>query len=392
MIMKKVVFLTGTRADFGKMKPLMQACEEMPDIKPYVYVSGMHLLEKYGSTYREILKEEYSNVFLQRNRSDSPYMDINLATLIKDFSDYVRQIRPDLIMVHGDRIDALAGAIVAMLNGICLGHIEGGEVTGTVDEAIRHAISKMANIHFTANNESYFRLKQMGEDENDIFVIGSPDIDIMLSNQLPSLDDVKKRYHIHFKQYGILIYHPVTSELDRLASDISVVVEALKESGENYLIIYPNNDTGSEMILSCYDQVQGNPYFQFFPSISFEPFLTLLKNAKFIIGNSSCGVREACVYGIPAIDIGTRQKNRYSTEIMPNIRNVNADIEQILQAISEVGDYRIASSYFGDGNSAKKFAKILGGEYVWKRNMQKCFRDTLDTRKAIAIYHNEVCF
>lgn len=390
--MKKLVFLTGTRADYGKMKPLMHACENMPDIGVHIYVSGMHLLERYGCTYREVLGDNYSNVRLQETAADSPYMDVNLAALVADFSAYVREINPNMIVVHGDRIDALAGAIVAMLNGVCLGHIEGGEITGAVDESIRHAISKMANLHFVANNESYFRLRQLGENADDIYIIGSPDIDVMLSGDLPAPNHVKETLGIPFSEYSILIYHPVTNETDRLCGDICTVMDAVVASGKNYVIIYPNNDTGTEIVLQKYREFQGDDRFRFFPSIRFELFLTLLKNAQFIIGNSSCGIREACVYGVPAIDIGTRQKERYVPELLPNIRHVEADKQEILKAIQEIEDYRVSSSYFGDGSSAKKFVEILRRGDIWKTNTQKRFLDTPDTKRAIAMYHNEVCF
>ena len=344
--MKKVVFITGTRADFGKLKPLIQVCLDIQELTSYVYVSGMHLLETYGRTYREILKENYPNIRLQKNRCDAPYMDINLARLVEDLSTYIREIQPDLIIVHGDRIDAMAGGIVAMLNGIRLGHVEGGEVTGTVDEAIRHSISKMANIHFVANNESFLRLRQMGEDERNIFVIGSPDIDVMLSGDLPALAEVKREYQIPFAEYAVLIHHPVTSELERLREDIQNIMKAVERSRDNFIVVYPNNDSGTGQILSCYAQYQNLPQFRFFPSLPFEVFLTLLKHARYIIGNSSCGVREACVYGIPAIDIGTRQKNRYVPGLLPNIQHVEADVNQILQAIADISAYRVATSYF----------------------------------------------
>lgn len=390
--MKKIVFVTGTRADFGKLKPLIQASLEEQGVDTYVYVSGMHLLEAYGGTYREILKENYPNVRLQNNRCDTPYMDVNLARLVEDLSEYAREIRPDLIIVHGDRIDAMAGAIVAMLNGIRLGHVEGGEVTGTVDEAIRHAISKMANIHFVANNESFLRLRQMGEDERNIFIIGSPDIDVMLSENLPDLVEVKQKYHIPFSAYAVLIHHPVTSELDRLAEDIQNIMEALERSGDDFIAIYPNNDSGTEQILSCYAQYRDSAHFRFFPSLPFEVFLTFLKNAKYIVGNSSCGVREACVYGVPAIDIGTRQQNRYVPELLPNIQHVDADTEQILRAIEDASSYRVATSYFGDGRSAERFGCLLKEERIWNTKVQKCFLDAEETKRAIQIYHNEVCF
>ena len=389
---KKIVFLTGTRADFGKMKPLMKVCEEHKDITLYVFVSGMHLLAKYGNTYKEIQRENYTNVHLQKTAPDSLHMDINLSRLINDFSEFVREIHPDMIVVHGDRIDALAGAIVAMLNNILLGHIEGGEVTGTVDESIRHAISKMSNLHFVANNESLIRLKQLGEDDNSIFVIGSPDIDVMLSDDLAPLNIIKEKWGIHYDEFAIAIYHPVVSELDNLNDDINEFLSALVLSEKNYIIIYPNNDSGSEIILEAYKKIEKNEHFKFFPSLPFEEFLVLLKNASFVIGNSSCGVREACVYGIPAIDIGTRQKNRYSPELLGNIQNISANESEILKAISDVDDFRVASSYFGEGNSANKFAEILADNNVWAINTQKVFFDSVETQKAIKLYHNEICF
>lgn len=390
--MKRVVFLTGTRADFGKMKPLINICETLAEIEPYVYVSGMHLLPQYGSTYREVKKENYQNITLQPNHEFSAQMDINLSRLIADFSAYVKQIEPDLIVVHGDRIDALGGAIVAMLNGILLGHIEGGEVTGTVDESIRHAISKMANLHFVSNEESLIRLKQLGEDVNHIFVIGSPDIDIMLSDSLPDWESVKKKHSISFDTYAILIQHPVVSEVDKLDHDMDEILSAVCASEKNYIVIYPNNDTGSHTILEKYEALKGNTHFCFYPSLPFEDFLVLLKNTEFIIGNSSCGVREACVYGVPAIDVGTRQKNRYSPELLANIQNTAANRSEICTAIEHVEEYRIPSSYFGTGKSAEKFAEILQQKNVWEVNVQKQFLDTAETQQKIRIYHNEVCF
>lgn len=390
--MKKIVFLTGTRADFGKMKPLMNICEKLEEFEMYVYVSGMHLLPQYGSTYREVEKENYKNITMQPLHEFTACMDINLSRLIADFSEYIKDVQPDMIIVHGDRIDALGGAIVAMLNGILLGHIEGGEVTGTVDESIRHAISKMANLHFVSNEESAIRLRQLGEEENCIFVIGSPDIDIMLSNELPPLDFVQKKQKIPFERFAILIYHPVVSEVDRLNHDMDEVIHAMCTSEKNYIIIYPNNDTGSQIILQRYKNLMDDPHYRFYPSIPFEDFLVLLKNAEFILGNSSCGVREACVYGVPAIDVGTRQENRYSPELLANIQHVDPERKVIAEAINHVSEYRIASSYFGTGKSAEKFAAIIKDEKTWNVNVQKRFLDTADTRREIQIYHNEVCF
>lgn len=392
--MRKIVFVTGTRADFGKLKPLINGCiSELPDTETMIYVSGMHLLEEYGGTYKEIIADGFdNNVYLQNKLPSSLHMDDNLATTMSEFSQYIRNIKPNMIIVHGDRIEALAAATVAMLNNICLGHIEGGEVTGTVDESIRHAISKMANLHFVANQESKLRLIQLGEEEEDIFVIGSPDIDVMLSDQLPEIGLVKGQLGIDFAEYGIFIYHPVTSELDQIVEDILAITEALVLSQKNYVVIYPNNDSGSNLIIDEYKKFFNYSKFKFFRSIYFEPFLTLLKHCEFIIGNSSAGVREACVYGIPAIDIGSRQKNRYSSILLPNIVKTVANQQAISRSISEINKYRIQSSYFGDGKSTTRFISLLKNKDIWRTSVQKNFNDTLDTKKAIALYHNEVCF
>ncbi|MEA4925061.1 MAG: UDP-N-acetylglucosamine 2-epimerase [Syntrophomonadaceae bacterium] len=391
--MNKIVFITGTRADYGKLKPLINGCiRELPNIETNIYVSGMHLLDEYGGTYKEIIADGYDNIHLQRELPSSLYMDENLAITMSEFSQYVRNINPNMIIVHGDRIEALAAATVAMLNNICLGHIEGGEVTGTVDESIRHAISKMANLHFVANQESKLRLIQLGEEEEDIFVIGSPDIDIMLSDLLPDIGKIKNKLGINFANYGILIYHPVTSELDGLSESIQAIMKALIKSQKNYIAIYPNNDSGSQIIINEYKKHFKHHNFMFFKSINFEPFLTLLKNCEFIIGNSSAGIREACVYGIPAIDIGTRQKNRYSSIVLPNIIKTVANQQAISESISVVNKCRIQSSYFGDGKSTNRFISLLKNKDIWRTYIQKNFNDTLDTKKAIALYHNEVCF
>nr|WP_206513225.1 UDP-N-acetylglucosamine 2-epimerase [Vibrio alfacsensis] len=158
-------------------------------------------------------------------------MDIVLSKTIQGLSDYVQDLKPDMIVVHGDRVEALAGAIVGSLNNILVAHIEGGEVSGTIDELIRHSVSKMSHLHFVSNDFARKRLIQLGECESSIFVIGSPDLDIMKSKELPSLLDVKDRYDIDFDKYSILMYHPVTTALNELGENIHEVVSGVIDSG-----------------------------------------------------------------------------------------------------------------------------------------------------------------
>ncbi|MDO4556959.1 MAG: UDP-N-acetylglucosamine 2-epimerase [Lachnospiraceae bacterium] len=189
--MKKILFITGTRADYGKIKPLLLELEQSEDFEVHIYVSGMHLIEKFGLTYREVLHDGYKNVYIDFSQANKGIMSYDLGNIICDLTGYIEHVKPDMLVVHGDRIDALAGAVVGALNNIKVAHIEGGELSGTIDESIRHAITKFAHIHMVCNDEAKNRLIQLGEDRNHIYVIGSPDIDIMLSNTLPSLKDTK---------------------------------------------------------------------------------------------------------------------------------------------------------------------------------------------------------
>ena len=376
---KKIVFLTGTRADFGKLNPLMDKIESSKKFKCYIFVTGMHTLLKYGSTYQEVQKHGYKNIFVYMNQTHTTDQDIILANTIIGFGNFIKEIKPDMIVIHGDRIETLSGAIAGSLNNILVSHIEGGEISGTIDELIRHAVTKLSHIHFVANDEAKKRLIQMGESNESIFIIGSPDIEVMLSKKLPTINQVKKYYTIPFTKYGILIFHPVTTELNGLQKQIKNVVTAVLKSKMNYVVIYPNNDTGSDIILNEYEKIQNHKNFKIFRSIRFRYFLTLLKKADFIIGNSSVGIRESEVYGIPTINIGTRQKNRSKNS---NILHVDAKTRMILKSINKIKNKKYEpKSYFGiDGKSATKFFNILSNKRTWKISNQKQF---IDLKKSI---------
>lgn len=371
--MKKIVFLTGTRADFGKLKSLIQVLQNKEDFEPFIFVTGMHLLEQYGFTLIEIERCGFKNIHAYKNHTHETTMDLTLAKTIEGFSAYIKKVNPDLIIVHGDRVEALAGAIVGSLNNIVVAHIEGGEISGTIDELIRHSVSKMSHIHFVSNNKAKKRLLQMGEIEASIKVIGSPDIDAMFSEKLPSIEEVKNYYEINFENYSVVMFHPVTTEFENMKLYAQNFVEALLEDDKNFVVIYPNNDLGSASILEAYQKLKGNERFRIFPSIRFEYFLTLLKNSDLIIGNSSAGIREAPYYGIPTINIGTRQENR---ALHAHIKNVTYEKSAIIKALKlKYAKVVKDNSTFGKGNSAELFLNSLKENSFWKINHQKQFRD-----------------
>lgn len=373
-MMRKVLFLTGTRADFGKLKPLIQTVRLAKDFEYVVAATGMHLDPRYGQTEIEILKSGFVNLESFSNTGDDDAMDLTLARTINGFSAVLKRHSPDLVVVHGDRVEALAGAITGALNNTLVAHVEGGEFSGTVDELIRHSITKLAHIHYVANDAARDVVLQLGESPDSIWLIGSPEVDIMLSPNLPSLAEVKSYYNIPFNAFSVLAYHPVTTEIDEVRQQVKELSAAISESGLNFVAVYPNNDHGSAIILEELRQLEFSSNVRLIPSIRFESFQTLLKSATFIIGNSSSGVREAGVHGTPAINVGTRQSGRSQH---PLILNVEADRSLILAAMkTAVCLPRAQSMSFGDGRAAERFLKSLTSERLWQTPLQKEFQRT----------------
>jgi UDP-N-acetylglucosamine 2-epimerase (hydrolysing) len=372
--MKKILFLTGTRADFGKLKSLIKITSESPNFDVHIFTTGMHLQKEYGYTVNEIEKSGFKNIHKFENHTSEATMDLTLAKTIEGLSGFVKEKKPDLIIVHGDRVEALAGAIVGSLNNILVGHIEGGEISGTIDELIRHSVSKMSHIHFVANEMAKKRLIQMGELEVNVCVLGSPDIDIMFSETLPSLTEATNYYEIPFKEYGICMFHPVTTEHSDIKRQAQNVIEALNNDSNNYVIIYPNNDLGSSEIIDSFSALKNKSRFKIFPSIRFEYFLVLLKNCKFILGNSSAGIREAPHYGVPSIDIGNRQNKRAKSQ---SIIHCDALKNDILNAINKTSlvDKSLPIQSFGNGKSNEIFLDLLSNEQLWHTSCQKTFND-----------------
>lgn len=371
--MKKILFITGTRADFGKIKNLMNQIEQSDKFELHVLVTGMHMMPLYGATFHEVKRQNYQNIYLIANQHLNEPMDAVLANTISIVAKLVNAIQPDMMVVHGDRVEAMAGATVGALNHLLVCHIEGGELSGTIDDAIRHAISKLSHIHMVANLEAKQRLIQLGENEQHIFIIGSPDLDIMNSHSLPSLAEVKKYYDIVFDKFAIVMFHPVTSEEEHIDLYAKNLFSALQKLPNNYIVIYPNNDAGSSKILSVIENYQQKPNFKVYPSIRFEYFLTLLKNADFIIGNSSAGVREAPFYSLPSINIGTRQNARFRGK---SVIDCGYDESDILQAIAKIDTLNLEkSTHFGEGNSTELFEKFINSDELWQIPVQKVFVD-----------------
>lgn len=371
--MKKIIIVTSTRADFGKMKSLIHALRK--NKKKYnvtILITGMHMMPKFGSTYKEILKLYRTNLIMFKNQKFGDSLEIILANTILRLSKIFKKIKPDLVITHGDRVETLATAITGSLNHYLVGHIEGGELSGTIDDTIRHSVTKLSHVHFVSSNKAKKRVIKLGELPKNVYKIGSSDLDSVKEENLPELNIVKKRYDIKFDEYGILIWHPVTSEIKNLSNDTFKLINFLKKKGDNLIIIYPNNDPGSHEILKIYEKLKSNN-FKIFPSLRFNYFISLLKNAKYIIGNSSSAIYEAPYFKVPSINIGTRQKKRFLSR---SILNLSIDHLNEKKINNFVNNYKpLVKNIFGKGDSDQSFLKILNKNSFWNISPQKTFNE-----------------
>jgi UDP-N-acetylglucosamine 2-epimerase (hydrolysing) len=367
-----ILFVTGTRADFGKLEPLAIAVRDAGFTVSF-FVTGMHMMARYGLTKLEVQRMQGVAVHEYLNQRPGDPQDMVLAKTVMGFSDFITETKPDLIITHGDRVEALACTLVAATNYIRSGHIEGGEVSGTIDEIFRHCNTKLATAHFVSSDSAARRVMALGEPAAAVHVIGSPELDFHSMPSGVTLDEVRARYGITFQDYGIAVFHPVTSEQATMGAQARDLYGALADSGRNFVLIAPNNDPGSEDIFKVINALPKDR-FRLIPSMRFAHFSELMKNAACMVGNSSAGVREAPFLGIPSLDIGTRQHNRADA---PSITFADAaDSAKIAGFLAQNwGKSHPRHEGFGSGSSAERFVAVLKDAGFWARGLQKEFQD-----------------
>lgn len=369
---RSLLFVTGTRADFGKLEPLAAAARDK-GFDVAFFVTGMHMLARYGLTKHEVQRMPGVRVHEYLNQRPGDPQDLVLAKTVTGFSDFVAEMQPDLIVVHGDRIEALGCALVAATNYIRSAHIEGGEVSGTIDEVFRHCNSKLASHHFVSSERAAERVRALGEPSENIDVIGSPELDFHSAPSGVELDEVRRRYDIAFNSYGICIFHPVTSEAATMGAQARAFFGALEASRREFVVISPNNDPGSEAIFEVIEALPKDR-FRLIPSMRFAHFSELMKNAACMVGNSSAGVREAPFLGIPSLDVGTRQTNRATSVSVTAASPTDPDAIAAFLDV-EWGRKFSRDTGFGEGKAADLFAAALMRPEFWERGLQKAFRD-----------------
>jgi len=369
---QSILFVTGTRADFGKLEPLAAAARDAGFTVSF-FITGMHMLARYGLTKLEVQRMEGVTSHEYLNQREGDPQDVILAKTVTGFSDFVKEHHPDLVVIHGDRVEALACALVCATNYIRSAHIEGGEVSGTIDEIYRHCNSKLASNHFVSSEDAAARVRALGEDAASVHVIGSPELDFHAGPSGVSLADVKERYAIRFDDYGICTFHPVTSEADTIGQQASDLFSSLDTSGRSFVVIAPNNDPGSTSIFDAINALPSEK-FRVLPSMRFAHFSELMKHAACIVGNSSAGVREAPFLGVPSLDIGSRQTNRAKAS---SVHFANATDSAKIQAFlnTQWGQRTPRDDGFGAGAATTRFVTVLQSDAFWQGGLQKRFHD-----------------
>lgn len=368
---KNILFVTGTRADFGKIEPLAKNSYRAGfDIS--FFITGMHMMKRYGETRLEVKQFPGAEFFEFVNQREGDSLESIIGKTISGFSDFVLEHNPDLVVIHGDRSEALAASIVCATRYIRSAHIEGGEVSGTIDESIRHCNTKLCTTHFVSNEQAEKRVILLGEEPERVFNIGSPELDMHAKISGVDIIEVKERYDIPFDEYGIVIFHSVTSEIRSIRNQAKELFEALKNTARNYVVIAPNNDPGTGDI---YDVINNLPYdrFRIIPSMRFNYFSELMKNCSLFVGNSSVGVREAPFLGIASLNIGTRQFNRANSASITHCSPFEKRFIECWILENWMKRYPKSDS-FGVGSASEKFVEIIKNEKFWQIELQKEFQ------------------
>ncbi|MBF0385760.1 MAG: UDP-N-acetylglucosamine 2-epimerase (hydrolyzing) [Candidatus Omnitrophica bacterium] len=377
---RKVAVFTGSRSEYGILKPIMRAIKPDKSFSLQTIVSGMHLSAEFGNTLNAILKDgfEVSAKINPINKKDNSLaMAEYLGDVVKSAVKALSRLSPDIVLILGDRVDALGVTIAAAYMNIPIAHIHGGDITGSgLDEPARHSISKFAQIHFAATKKSAERLIKMGEERKRIFIIGAPGLETIVNQETTNKEKLAKKFKIDLNDPIILlIQHPVTTNTKEAANQIKETLEAVKKFECQTIIVYPNADSGGRSMIKVIDRYKSYKFIRAFKSIEHNDYLGLMSIASCMVGNSSSGIIEAASFNLPVVNIGERQKGR---ERGNNVIDVGYDRNDISKAIKKaLFDNRFiervnrSKNLYGDGKSSRKIIGVLRQIKIDQQFLQK---------------------
>jgi len=376
--MRKVLYISGTRADYGLMRETLFQIKKHPQLDLEVIATGMHLMPEFGKTVNEIKKDgfrvyEINAIYKKDNRES---MSNFIGEFIQLLTKKIKKLKPDIILILGDRGEMLAGAIVGVYLEIPVAHIHGGDISLTVDEIIRHAITKLSHIHFPATKKSAERIIKLGENRWRVFKVGAPGLDEILNRRLFSKKELAQKYNLNLsKPILLIIQHSVTGETEKAGRQMKETLEAIRELKFQSIIIYPNADVGGRKMIKVIEKYRKLSFIRIYKNIPRKDYLSIMKIADVMVGNSSSGIIETPSFHLPVVNIGIRQKGRERAE---NVINVDYNKQEIKKAILKAlydkkfkNKVKKCKNPYGDGRAGIRIANILSKIKINKKLLQK---------------------
>lgn len=364
---RKIIAITGYRSEYLKQRSVLFALKNREDIQLKIIAIGPHNLDRFGNTYQDILDDGFKisyQLYTHTEGDSTAAMVQSITSVANQLSPILLYEQPDIVLLCADRFEMYGAATAAAFNNMIIGHIEGGEVTGTIDESVRHCITKLSHIHFPSTDLSRQRIIRMGE--KNVFNFGCPFMDYIKTLEIDKdrYNFLKKNFPLlqKFDNYGIIIQHPVTTEYKQSYKQMQITLNAVQNYGLPCLLIWPNADSGSEKMCKAirdHQRKYGNKskIVDAWRTMPVDLYLNLLYHSSCLIGNSSSGIREAFVYGVGVVNIGSRQNGRERTK---NVVDTNYEKEEIIKALKKSLNVKIYDqNLYGDGNAGIKIANKL---------------------------------
>lgn len=366
---KKIIFLSGKKGGFTAILPLLKILKNKNKIIIKTVLTDQHTQKKFGNTYKVCQKEigkKFTKIIKFSENISSPIKRlIEMSKLLKNFSIYLNNQKPNMVLLYGDRLESLIAAIAASNLNIPICHFQGGDVSGNIDEKIRHSITKLSDLHLASNFLSLKRIVKMGENKKNCFNIGDSHIDALKKIDLSktTFKKIKKKYNVESKNFIVFMFHPEGSSDKENFKNTQKLFSVLKKKEFKIICIYPCTDPGYEGIIKAINKYKKrNKKLLVYRNLPYEDFICLLKNSLFFIGNSSSGIIESTYLEIPSINIGLRQNNRLkSHNVISSSFNKKDLISAIKNALSPKYQKKsiYKKKYYGNGKSYKKAFKII---------------------------------
>ncbi len=367
---RHVCVVINSRANYGRIKSVLCAIQERPDLELQLVVGASALLHRFGEVNKIIEADGFTpsaTVYSIVEGENPTTMAKSTGLAILELATLFENLKPDTVITVADRFETMATAVTASYMNIPLAHTQGGEVTGSIDESVRHAVTKLSHLHFPATEQAAQNLIRMGEDPATVYCTGCPAIDIIANIDLSLPEDIFIRYggvgpEIDPKKpYIVVLQHPVTTEYSEGFRQINETLQAIERISMQTVWLWPNVDAGSDRIskgLRMFRERQKPDYIHFYRNFGVEDYARLINNSACIAGNSSSALREGAFLGVPSVNIGTRQEGRENGQNVIHVGYDAKEIEMNIRKQIDHGKYE-GSTLFGDGHAGKRIAKIL---------------------------------